>query len=74
MAEAQGQGRGNEAAIAFKTNGAWQDISVPFSAAGWLVNFGIGFDSGDGEIEFERARLMRRDGDRATLIREWDFA
>ena len=55
------QGRGNEAAIAFKANGTWQHISVPFSAAGWLVNFGLAFDSGEGEIEFERARLMRRD-------------
>ena len=56
------RGRGREAVIAFKANGAWQDISIPFSAAGWLVNFGITFDSGDGEIEFERARLMRRNG------------
>ena len=67
------RGRGNEAAITFKANGAWQDILIPFSAAGWLANFGIAFDSGDGEIEFERVRLMRRDGGRASLIREGDF-
>ena len=68
------RGSGNEAAIGFKANGAWQDISVPFSTAGWLVNFGIAFDAGEGEIEFERARLMRHVGGRATLVREWNFA
>ena len=62
------RGSGNEAAIGFNANGAWQDISVPFSTAGWLVNFGIAFDAVEGEIEFERARLMRHVGGRATLV------
>ena len=68
------RGRGNEVAITFKANGAWQDISARFSAPGWLVNFGIAFDSGDGEIEFEGARLTRHDGGRARSVGEWDFA
>lgn len=65
---------GNRAKLEFRPDGKWHDYSVPFRAAGFLGVIGLDLGPGEGSIEFDSIRLLRKTSSKTEVVERWDFA
>ncbi|MEB2364386.1 MAG: hypothetical protein OZ929_23865, partial [Bryobacterales bacterium] len=59
--------------LEFRPDGKWHDYSLPFRAAGFLGLIGLDLGPGEGSIEFDSIRLLRKTGSQTEVVERWDF-